>query len=87
MRGPTVRGNGYAVVVDGKVDIRTVSPTVRAAKVNAMFLSGIPIFASTSDATIEEMWRSWAAPNRASLEAVLITVESVNRQRRRNTAI
>lgn len=79
MRGQTVRGSGYAVVLDGKIDIRTVSPTVRAAKVNAMYLDGIPLYASTTDATIEEMWRAWATRKGAKLEPVLITVEAQRR--------
>ena len=43
----------------------------------------VELWTELSDATIEEMWRSWAAQNGAKLEAVLITAEAANRQGRR----
>ncbi len=52
------REEAYAVIVDEKIDVRTVSETRRAAIVNWLVVNcGCPIFASTTDEQIEEIWK------------------------------
>lgn len=52
------RAEGYAVMREGKIDIRTVSPTRRAAIVNDLVVNcACPVFAKTTDAQIEDLWR------------------------------
>lgn len=46
-----------AVIDGGKIDVRTVSPTSRAAKVNFLVVERlIMIFAWTTDDEIDELW-------------------------------
>ncbi len=57
---------GYAVVLDNKIDIRTVSPTRRGAIVNWLVVHvGCFIYNTTTDEQINEMW------SRSSGNAVL----------------
>lgn len=74
MRAEAMRAQGYAIVRDGNIDVRTVSPHRRAAMVN--FLGGklgvaaMSIFKSDDD--IEAMW----ADHRAGADVVRVTIES-----------
>lgn len=53
-----VEAEGWAVIQDGKIDVRTISPTRRAAIVNWLVVRGrCWISTSTSDSQIEEYWR------------------------------
>ncbi len=51
-----MRATGYAVVCDSEIDMRTVSPTRRAAIVNWLYVHGIPLYCSTTDEEIEAFW-------------------------------
>ena len=66
---------GYAIKVDGEIDVRTVSPTERAAKVNVLYVVGYPILNSTDDATIEAMWT--AHSTRTGNECIEVTITEV----------
>ena len=56
-----VPARGFAAVRHGEIDVRTVSPTIRAAKVNWLVVHrGIQIYVTTTDEEIEEMWKNWA---------------------------
>jgi len=49
---------GFAVQHGTEIDVRTVSPTERAAKVNHLVANcGLPILASDTDAIIERVWK------------------------------
>ena len=51
------REGAFAVIVGEKIDARTVSETRRAAIVNWLVVScGVPIFHTTTDAQIENLW-------------------------------
>ncbi len=48
----------YAVIEEGLIDVATVSSTQRAAKVNWLVVHhGCPIYRTTTDKQIEEMWK------------------------------
>ena len=47
---------GYAVVVDGDIDMRTVSQHQRAAKVNWLWVNGVRVTDNFSDVDIEYAW-------------------------------
>lgn len=47
---------GWAIVTDGVIDVRTVSPTPRATIVNWLVLNGIQVLRSHTDADIERKW-------------------------------
>ena len=47
----------YAVIVDDKIDVRTVSDTRHAAIVNWLVVECLcPIYTSTTDEQIEQIW-------------------------------
>lgn len=49
--------NGWAIrLSDGTIDVRTVSPTRRAAIVNWLCVNGIMPTVHATDAAIEAMW-------------------------------
>ena len=49
--------DGFAAVVDGKIDLRTVSPTETAAMVNGIVvLFNGTVLRSQDDASIKSMW-------------------------------
>jgi hypothetical protein len=52
----TAPAKGWAVAVNGVIDVRTVSPTRRAAIVNWLVTHGKLVFAKDSDEKIETMW-------------------------------
>ncbi len=49
---------GWAVAEDGVFDIRSVSPTRRAALVNWLHVNVVPIPAAARDDEIEAAWRA-----------------------------
>ena len=52
------RERAFAVIMDEKIDVRTVSETRRAAIVNWLVVScGCPVFNFTTDEEIERLWR------------------------------
>lgn len=52
---------GYAVIEDNKIEVRTVSPTRRAAIVNWLVVrKNCMIYLTTTDDQIEEMWENWS---------------------------
>lgn len=63
---------GYAVVLDERIDIRTVSETRRAAIVNWLVVNMIcPIFNHTTDEQIELIWEQ----NKGFAEVKEVVVE------------
>lgn len=48
---------GFAVVTDDGIDIRTVSETPRAARINWLVLNGCTIYEGTPYECIEDAWR------------------------------
>jgi hypothetical protein len=52
----SILAHGYAVVRFGQIDVRTVSPEPRAAKVNWLVTHGTMVLASHTDQDIEAMW-------------------------------
>lgn len=67
-----MRAQGYAIIRDGNIDVRTVSPRRVAAIVNFLCVTaGVPVFDHNSDDDIEAMW----ADHRAGAEVVRVTIE------------
>jgi hypothetical protein len=66
---PTVEG--FAVVNAGQIDVRTVSPTQRAAQVNWLFTHGFPVFNYETDEQIEAHWKR----RKGAAEIVAVTIE------------
>jgi hypothetical protein len=65
--------SGYAVLVDGKIDLRTVSDTERAAKVNGLLvLYQIMTLRDTPDAQIASAWDARPEPTRADVIPVWV---------------
>lgn len=64
---------GYAVVTDGKIDVRTVSPTERAAKVNWLWLRGFFIIDDDPDDAINDSFATHSAKAGAELTQVYIS--------------
>jgi hypothetical protein len=56
MSSQTTASTGWAVVVNGAIDIDTVSETRRAAIVNWLVRNGRPVYIWTTDAEIERAW-------------------------------
>ena len=55
--GDIEKTTGYAVIFDGKINVRTISDTRRAAIVNWLVVhGGCPILANTTDDEIEQLW-------------------------------
>ena len=51
------KAEGYAVILGDEIDVRTVSPTRRAAIVNWLVVNRrVPILNSTTDEQIEQLW-------------------------------
>lgn len=48
---------GFAIKLDGAINVKTVSPTEQAAKINWLAAElGMPIYNRTPDREIEAMW-------------------------------
>ncbi|PWU21859.1 MAG: hypothetical protein C5B50_00820 [Verrucomicrobia bacterium] len=47
---------GYAAAIGEKIEVKTVSDTERAAMVNWLVISGTPVFSTTTDEMIVEMF-------------------------------
>ena len=63
----------YAVIETELIDVATVSSTQRAAKVNWLVVHhSCPIYQTTTDGEIEEMWKRWSGD--ASVKRVDIVV-------------
>jgi hypothetical protein len=63
---------GWAVKVGEDIDVRTISPTRRAAIVNFLHCNIQPILNSFPDATIERIWDG--TKDRFGLEVVEVTI-------------
>lgn len=64
---------GFAVVVDGKIDLRTVSETASAAKVNGLLvLFRRMALRDASESEIDTAWTSLADPARHAVKPVSI---------------
>lgn len=71
---PTAKGFAMKTHAAGVIDVRTVSPTQRAAKVNALALySGHTPTEGWSDAVIEREWLVFAGAMRCFIIAVSIS--------------
>jgi hypothetical protein len=69
---------GFAIKQDGSINVRTVSPTMQAAKINWLIVErGVMIRASEPDHHIEIAWRHLSSESGATCVQVDIT-ESVN---------
>jgi methyl coenzyme M reductase beta subunit len=62
---------GYAVIEQGQIDIRSVSPTRRAAIVN--WLVTAKRLVATHNTTDEQIERAWQA-HKGGAEAVIVTI-------------
>lgn len=51
-----IRAYGWAVVRDGKIDVRTVHDTERGAMVNWLCVNGVIVTANATDEQITRMW-------------------------------
>ena len=52
----------YAVILNNEIDLKTVSPTRRAAIVNWLVVNMLcPIYTTTTDAQVEQMWSDLAS--------------------------
>lgn len=67
--------NGYGVAVGGKLDVRTVSPTRRAAIVNWLCLSGYAVLNSATDADIEQGWINLIAGYNLTVYVYHVTIQ------------
>lgn len=64
----------YAIECDGEIDVRTVSPTERAAKINWLVVwCSVPIFNTTADEFIERAFEAFATREKA--KCVMVTIE------------
>jgi hypothetical protein len=69
---PTI---GWAVCKGGRIDIRTVSETRRAAVVNWLLVgAAVPVNANCSDGEIERLWMQHHALHKASVTKVCVEV-------------
>jgi hypothetical protein len=50
--------SGWAVIVSGEIDVRSVSPTRRAAIVNWLYLNGYKPLDRWEDRFIEHVWHN-----------------------------
>jgi hypothetical protein len=68
---------GYAVVENGSIDMRTVSPTRRGAVVNWLVVRGGQMITnSMSDGEIEELWvHHHRAHGQINVHMVTVSVE------------
>ena len=65
------KAEAYAVIENDKIDVRTVSPTRRAAIVNWLVVNrGCLILRTTTDEGIEDLWKD--AQGNATVAAVEI---------------
>jgi hypothetical protein len=67
---------GWAVVFFGEMDVRTISPTRRAAIINWIVSRGGKwVSNNTTDDEIESMWKAFVYDNNDLLTAVEVNVE------------
>ena len=70
------KARGYAVVMDDKIDMRTVSATRRAAIVNWLVANAVcMVYLWTTDDEIEVLWARYNTANRAHVTEVTIYTE------------
>lgn len=75
---------GWAVVEDGVINVRTVSPTRRAATINWLCVEAHHlVYGHFSDALIEQMWQDevLAIGARRAVEVVEVNIELKARRR------
>ena len=66
--------NGYAVTLSGEIDVRTVSPTERAAMVNWLIAArGVLVLADATDAQIRKAFEKVCASAGARVVPVKIS--------------
>lgn len=69
---------GYGVKArDGEIDVRTVSPTAFAAKVNGLCAAGFHVGAGVTDAQVDEAWGQHAAE--AGKHVVMLSITEKER--------
>jgi hypothetical protein len=72
-KGMPAVAKGWAIRRDGKIEVKTVSDTRRAALVNILHLNIHPILASASDEDIEQLWeKTYAERGWALIEVTII---------------
>lgn len=70
-------GQGFAVIQNGRLDIRTVGPTWRSAAVNWLFTErGKPMYAWTTDAQIESIWHMEKVHAKGDPEILQVQIET-----------
>ncbi|MBX3490848.1 hypothetical protein [Parvibaculum sp.] len=63
--------SGYAVkTAGGEIDVRTVSPTIRAAKVNGIVLIGFAVLRDHNNEYVDTLWERVAYESGATIVAV-----------------
>lgn len=66
-----MKARGWAIIEGGKIDLRTVGPTRRAATVNFLVAArAVPVYNHFRDEMIEELWN--AHSRGATAQAVTI---------------
>lgn len=64
----------YAIARNNEIDVRTVSPTERAAKINWLVVHcGYPVFNSTPDEHIDAAWLAFSVHHKS--ECLTVTIE------------
>lgn len=56
MTNDEISARGFAIVIDGKIDMRTVFPHARGAVVNWLVTDGVLIIKGMSDEDIFALW-------------------------------
>jgi hypothetical protein len=70
-----MQAHGWAVVDQHGINVRSVSPTRRAAIINWLVANcGMAVWSGASDAVIETWWRDRAGSAGASVVQVTITL-------------
>lgn len=75
-----MKASGFAVAVDEVIDVRTVSPSERGAKVNWLYGLGINVLDTWSDDIIERVWQHYSTGLKVDVQciAVVITAKESN---------
>jgi hypothetical protein len=68
---------GYAILLDGKIDLRTVSDTERAAKVNGLVtIYRLLVMNNATDRDIAQAWDRRPEPGRTEVVPVRVAVQT-----------
>jgi hypothetical protein len=71
-----MKTEGYAIMSRGVIDVRTVSDTARAAKVNWLYNVGYHIYANTPDEAIEQWFLESAEAT--GVELIKVNIEKAD---------